>query len=151
MRTSTRGISPSHILTGFEIGWPEYTQTQASQRPEIQIWVGGPTTADLDLTNFAGCSGACSPDELQSIGFVPLSVFQNVQDNMMQSVSTTVAGRYVLIAGARGEWDDYFKVQAARTSDYAQVPEPSSLSLILGAGAALGLLVRRRRRAAQPA
>lgn len=131
---------PNHLFTGFQIGW-------MNSDSDVQVWVGGPTASGFSLASSSvTCGGACDPEDLAALGFVPLAVFENVALNTMQNVMTTISGRYVLIAGQSGEYDDYFKVDAARASDVSQVPEPSSLSLALAGLAVLLAFARRRRR-----
>jgi hypothetical protein len=145
--------SPNHVLTEFEIGWVyQEAQDQNRAAADVQIWVGGPSVTNFDLAAANALCGnqVCNPDQLTNLGFVQVpanGVFENVALGTTQQVSTQISGRYVLIAGQRGETDDYFKLDAAQVNEVITAPEPSSLSLLFGAAGALAMVARRRRRA----
>jgi hypothetical protein len=127
-----------HRLTSFSIGWHQNDS-------DVQIWVGGPTAAGLNLALANGCSGHnCTVADFAALGFVQLPLFSNAQDFVSNPVNTATLGRYVLIAGQLGsDQDDYFKLYNV-TNVEVTVPEPATLGVML-AGLA-GLLAARRRR-----
>jgi len=131
--------SDYHRLTQFGIGW-------YSGDADVQIWVGGPQSAGLNLTT--ACGGACSVSQLTSLGFTQLPVFNNVQNDadLTIDVSTNVLGRYVLVAGKVGDSNDYFKLDTISNTEVT-IAEPGTIALsVVGLAALWG--ARRRRRTA---
>jgi hypothetical protein len=133
--------SAKYKLTGFEIGWKD---TDA----DIQVWVGGTSTAGLNLAGSnTACGGSCDFTELGALGFVQAGTYDDVQTNTLKSVTTNTTGRYVLIAGkvvSNDQWKDYFKLDKITGTE---VPEPSSMLLVGAALVGFAGFTRKRRRA----
>jgi hypothetical protein len=131
--------------TGFEIGWEENDS-------DVQVWVGGPTTAGLNLASGsnAACGGTCTFSELDNLGFVTAGTFNNVDVNELQTINTSTTGRYVLIAGkilSADSYKDYFKVSKIKGTEQITVPEPSSMVLAAMTLFGIGGIVRARAKA----
>lgn len=127
--------------TGFEIGW---WNTDA----DIQVWVGGTSTAGLNLADSnAACGGSCDFSELGALGFVQAGTYDDVQTNTLKTINTTTTGRYVLIAGkvvGNDSLKDYFKLDKIKGTE---VPEPSSMLLVGAALVGFAGFARKRRQA----
>jgi len=135
------GYNPRSITIGWKQG-----------DADIQIWVGGPGSAGLNLAT-ACAGGNCDVSELAAIGFsVPALEYADLAVNTPRLLSTTLTGRYLLVAprfegGAiPGGDEDYMKISSL-VAMVSRVPEPATASLVLIALAALG----RSRKARKPA
>ena len=126
------GYNPKSVTIGWKQG-----------DADIQIWVGGPNSAGLNLTT-ACAGGNCDITELASIGFsVPALQYTDLAVGVPQLLNTTLTGRYLLLAARfeggsiSGGDDDYMKISSlvARVS---HVPEPAAAGLLLIGLAALG-------------
>ncbi|MBA2690012.1 MAG: hypothetical protein H0U63_04335 [Burkholderiales bacterium] len=112
----------------FQISW---SNTDA----DIQVWFGPPSGgAGLDLTG--ACVSGCGTT-LATLGFSPLSRFNNVPTDTPQAINATTQSRYVVVSGALtalgGSIDgnsDYFRMGKIRAA-----PIPSTFTLL-----ALGLM-----------
>lgn len=135
---------PNYALTAFRIGWMDTDS-------DVEVWIGGGDLGPgFSLEGSGGdCAAtggsACEYTDLGALGFAKVGVFQNVVVNSWTAVNSDVTGRYVIIAGEFGEWNDFFKLSGIK-GEAVEVPEPSAM-LLFGAGlAGLGLLRRFRRR-----
>ncbi len=134
---------PNYALTAFRIGWMDTDS-------DVEIWIGGNDlgpgfSLKSSVAPCAAGSSACEYADLGALGFTKIGVFENVVVNSWTATNSDVTGRYVIIAGQFGEWDDYFKLSGLRGAAI-EVPEPSTM-MLFGAGlAGLGLLRRYRRR-----
>ena len=133
---------PKFKATGFEIGWRE-------NDADIQVWVGGTSTAGLNLAGSnTACGGSCNFSELSALGFVLAGTYENVATNDLKTINTTTTGRYVLIAGkvvGNDSLKDYFKLDKIKGTE--AVPEPSSMLLVGAALVGFAGFARKRRRA----
>jgi hypothetical protein len=128
---SAGGFNPKSVTIGWKQG-----------DADIQLWVGGPNSAGLNLTT--ACPGGCDIGELASIGFsVPALQYTDLAVGVPQLLSTTLTGRYLLLAARfeggeiSGGDDDYMKISSV-VARVSRVPEPASAGLLLLALAALG-------------
>ncbi len=154
------GAGHEYAPTLFSIGWEYYnncsTSTVSNTCPDIEAWVGNDFNAAL---GYAGVTGSWT----QILDGDPQN---NIQPGTDYPFGTG-AGRYLLIGAQTGSeycWQsgydkkkkkaitsceyDYFKLQSialSKNPPEEEVPEPGMLGL-LGL-AALGIAVRRRRRA----
>jgi hypothetical protein len=129
---SAGGFNPKSVTIGWKQG-----------DADIQLWVGGPNSAGLNLTT-ACAGGNCDISELASIGFsVPALEYTDLAVGVPQLLSTTLTGRYLLLAARfeggeiSGGDDDYMKISSV-VARVSRVPEPASAGLLLLALAALG-------------
>lgn len=136
--------STAFKATGFEIGWRDTDS-------DIQVWVGGTSTAGLNLAGSnVACGGSCNFSELGALGFVQAGTYDDVQTNTLQTINTGTTGRYVLIAGkvlSNDSWKDYFKLDKIKGTESTSVPEPSAMLLTGAALVGFAGFTRRRRRA----
>jgi hypothetical protein len=126
------GYNPKSVTIGWKQG-----------DADIQIWVGGPNSAGLNLTN-ACAGGNCDISELASLGFsVPALQYTDLAVGVPRLLSTTLTGRYLLVAARfeggeiSGGDDDYMKISGL-VAKVSRVPEPATAGLLLLALAALG-------------
>jgi hypothetical protein len=125
------GYNPKSVTIGWKQG-----------DADIQIWVGGPNSAGLNLTN--ACAGNCDVSDLASLGFsVPALEYTDLQVGVPRLLSTTLTGRYLLVAARfeggsiSGGDDDYMKISGL-VAKVSRVPEPATAALLLLGLAALG-------------
>jgi hypothetical protein len=111
---------------------------------DIQVWVGGPGSAGLDLTTACGGS-ACEVSDLASLGFsLPALEYEDLAVGTPRSLSTTLTGRYLLVGarfeggGCSGCDDDYMKISTLVAKTAGKVPEPAAAGLFLLGLAGLG-------------
>lgn len=125
------GYNPKSVTIGWKQG-----------DADIQIWVGGPNSAGLNLTN--ACAGNCDISDLASLGFsLPALEYTDLQVGVPRLLSTTLTGRYLLVAARfeggsiSGGDDDYMKISGL-VAKVSRVPEPATAALLLLGLAALG-------------
>ena len=121
--------SAAYNPQSISIGWKQGDA-------DIQVWIGGPNIANLDLTNYAGCSGACTVSELDDIGFhTPALEYVDLALNTPRALNTTFTGRYMLVAARfeggeiSGGDDDYMKISLIVAT--TKVSEPGTYGLLL--------------------
>jgi hypothetical protein len=126
------GYNPKSIT----IGWKE-------NDADIQLWVGGPNSAGLNLTTACGGT-ACDISDLASLGFsTPALEYTDLTVNVAKLLNTTLTGRYLLVAARfeggeiSGGDDDYMKISSL-VAKVSRVPEPATAGLLLLGLAALG-------------
>lgn len=126
------GYNPRSITIGWKQG-----------DADIQIWIGGPASAGLNLAT-ACAGGNCDVSELAAIGFsIPALEYADLAVNTPRQLNTLLTGRYLLVAArfeggdAPGADDDYMKISSV-VAKVTRVPEPATAGLLLLALAALG-------------
>lgn len=134
---------PNYALTAFRIGWMDTDS-------DVEIWIGGNNLGPGFSLNSNHSICAPGPDpceyaDLGNLGFTKVGVFENVVVNSWTAVSGNPTGRYVIIAGEFGEYNDYFKLSGLRSTPI-EVPEPHTMMLFVAGLAGLALLRRYRRR-----
>ena len=126
------GYNPKSVTIGWKQG-----------DADIQLWVGGPNSAGLNLVT-ACAGGNCDISELASMGFsVPALQYTDLAVGVPQLLSTTLTGRYLLVAARfeggdiSGGDDDYMKISSV-VAKVSRVPEPATAGLLLLGLVALG-------------
>jgi hypothetical protein len=139
------GYNPKSIT----IGWKE-------NDADIQLWVGGPNSAGLNLTTACGGT-ACDISDLASLGFsTPALEYADLTVNVAKLLNTTLTGRYLLVAARfeggsiSGGDDDYMKISSI-VAKVSKVPEPGAAGLLLLGLAALGRSRKTRKTAGERA
>lgn len=131
--------------SSIALGWArENVSGTWYNQADIQLYTGGNGIANLDFSTmcFSGCS--TSSNNIQT-AFKSLGTFNNVAQgssaNLDPTNDPTKKGRYLVVSGALGNSNDYFKISTIKGS----VPEPQTL-LLVGLGL-LGMLGFQRRSA----
>jgi hypothetical protein len=157
--SSSCGASPNHaidnngtaddfLLISFEaLSWVDSLQLGWVQGPsDVNVYLAPETFDPTNLTNGTLCpetGGPCSAANslygAGSLGFQRIQ-FTGAGTGSVLDITPTNKTKYMLVSGALGHTNDYFKVSAVT----AQIPEPGSLAL-LGLGG-LGLLASLRGR-----
>jgi hypothetical protein len=139
------GYNPKSVTIGWKQG-----------DADIQIWIGGPNSAGLNLTT-ACAGGDCDISELASLGFsLPALEYTDLAVGVPRLLSTTLTGRYLLVAARfeggsiSGGDDDYMKISGL-VAKVARVPEPATAGLLLLGLAALGRSRKARKTAGERA
>ncbi|MES2353895.1 MAG: hypothetical protein V4568_05695 [Pseudomonadota bacterium] len=115
----------------FQLGW---LQTDS----DVQVWYG-PNSGAAGLNLSGACVSGCA-NTFSSLGFGTTQTFNDVAINTSKTLAPATGSRYVVMAGALGNNDDFFKVKNLS----AKVPSPSSVALFAIGLLGLGLHQRRK-------
>jgi hypothetical protein len=116
--------------SSFQIGWSASGNSGWQSNPDVQIWTGGGTSANLSLLNDCVASGCATT--FSTLGFSKRPVNANTAINTNTTISGATTGRYMIVSGALGSQGtnglDGFKFRKV-TGGYS-LPEPSSMALL---------------------
>lgn len=111
---------------------------------DMRIFVGGNDLgANFDFTGM--CFTGCGSSIMGSSAWTDLGTISDFHSASggTKSLNTTATGRYLVVSGALGQKNDYFKIDGLKGTQ--QTPEPQTLALLIGGLAIMGTLARNRR------